>query len=326
MDVGDPPTLEFDIAGVAHRQRWELAAALAEGRRVLHLCCGSGEGTARLARDAASVTAVDRDADAVHAARQVCRDLANARFTASDPVRFLNSCAREDVDLVVCIDGLLSTEELADALWGLRRLTDDGVAFFGSIRNRMLLAEGDSADGSLDIDELHELVEPLGNVSVLHQFLAETALISPADPPDLHGRFAMEAPGEPEYASDFIVAVNLEQELAEVGTDARIQASVAPAPSRLLRNLERANRELWRTNTRLARQAHATFDSAAGALVLRRERLRSEAAQERDKLEEELLVTRRGLERLQRDHEALRRRKLVRLAFVISRLRSRLRI
>ena len=53
MDVVERLTLEAaqadTMVACEHRHRYEFAAALCDGRRVLDLCCGSGYGSAILA-------------------------------------------------------------------------------------------------------------------------------------------------------------------------------------------------------------------------------------------------------------------------------------
>lgn len=131
-----------------------------------------------------------------------------------------------------------------------------------------------------------------------------------------------------------------------------MQLEMAPVHNRLVRTLHRANRELWQTNARLSRQAPGILDSAAATLLDRvrvadervrvgdervdsavdsaDERVRGAEA-ERDKWHEEadrLQAVRADLEAghaaLQQrieQLEALRSRKVVRLALALSRLR-----
>jgi len=67
------------------RQRYEFAAGLSAGRRVLDLCCGTGYGSAILAARAHAVTGIDNDSAAIEAARlTVGKETPNVSFSAAD--------------------------------------------------------------------------------------------------------------------------------------------------------------------------------------------------------------------------------------------------
>ena len=94
MDVVERLTLEAAQADTMiaceHRHRYELAARLCAGKRVLDLCCGSGYGTAILAAGAREVVGVDNDAATVETAVQtIGRDAPNISFQLADAVAVL---------------------------------------------------------------------------------------------------------------------------------------------------------------------------------------------------------------------------------------------
>lgn len=111
------------LAGAEIDVGYRLASVLSEGRSVLEVGCGSGEGTALL-RGAARIVAVDPDPAAVALARK--RELANASFRVGEPLAI--SAGEERFDLVLCLTTLESTPEPERLLEVLRRVVaDDGV-------------------------------------------------------------------------------------------------------------------------------------------------------------------------------------------------------
>ena len=95
MDVVERLTLEVAKADTMlaseHRQRYEFAAALCSGQRVLDLCCGSGYGSAILAARAREVVGVDNDAATIETARAtIAREAPNVSFELADAVAFLS--------------------------------------------------------------------------------------------------------------------------------------------------------------------------------------------------------------------------------------------
>ena len=96
----------------------------------------------------------------------------------------------------------------------------------------------------------------------------------------------LEQHGEPEYANHFIACVNLDDSLASEFPAARMQLTMAPVYNRHMLGMERANRELWRENARLARGLMGKSDAAAATALLRvqrelRERLEEAEARQR---------------------------------------------
>src|ERR1700733_10089782 len=111
MDIVERLTLEAAAADTMiaceHRQRYEFAASLCAGKRVLDLCCGTGYGTAILAAEATEVVGVDNDAATVElAAASIGHDVAGARFELADAAEFLMRDVVASFDVVVCFEGL----------------------------------------------------------------------------------------------------------------------------------------------------------------------------------------------------------------------------
>src|SRR5581483_1686628 len=146
MDVVERLTLEAAQAdtmlAAEHRHRYEFAARLCDGRRVLDLCCGSGYGSALLAEHALEVVGVDNDAATVDTAQAtIGRELQNVSFELADAVAFLREKIGERFDLVVCFEGLEHIDRLDEALALLRARAEEGVQVIASLPNDKLFDE-----------------------------------------------------------------------------------------------------------------------------------------------------------------------------------------
>lgn len=114
-----------------HWHRYQFAAALASGRRVLDAACGEGYGSALLARTAASVVGVDIDPRAVQHARQRYAGLANLRFEQGDCTAL--AMASASCDLIVSFETLEHVAAQEALVAGFARvLTDDGMLVISS--------------------------------------------------------------------------------------------------------------------------------------------------------------------------------------------------
>jgi 2-polyprenyl-3-methyl-5-hydroxy-6-metoxy-1,4-benzoquinol methylase len=286
LDAVTATTLESS----EHLHRYDLAASLLEGRRVLDLCCGIGYGTQILARSAASAVGVDRDAGAIDTARTIAEGAGDIRFETADAVAYLAECGSE-FDAIVCFEGLEHLDRLDAAIETLLTLAEGGTAMLLSVPNSKSFREDNPFHVTdFGYEEALALFGRFENAVVLHQHVAEGSLISSDAAAELDARLVQADHGEPEYANNFLCAVNL-GEPARALASARAHLTIAPWHNRYLRNLERANRELRRTNARLARERLGRFDSAAAALQGKLRDLgdRAEAAERRAKeLEEEL--------------------------------------
>jgi methylase of polypeptide subunit release factors len=97
----DPADIEAGgLLAASHVHRYEFAAQLVGGRRVLDLCCGSGYGSRILAATAGSVHGVDVAADAV--ATAVAQDgrgeADRLNFECADAVSYLRTLGADELD------------------------------------------------------------------------------------------------------------------------------------------------------------------------------------------------------------------------------------
>ena len=270
MDVTERLSLEavseHTLIASEHLHRYEFAAALCDGARVLDLCCGSGYGSAVLARRAASVRGVDNDVATIETAMRTVQSGDPIEFVAADAAAHLRTVEPEQIDTIVCFEGLehvANLDELADQL---ARLASRGVRLILSVPNsEMWEEENEFHLTSFSHDTALVLFERLGSVRLLVQNLAEGSLIVDPQEPGRHAapdlKWAERV--EPEYANHFLAVVNVVHELVDDALSGRLEVSYAPTYNRYIRNIERANSELWRTNARLGRDAFSRSGAAA---------------------------------------------------------------
>jgi SAM-dependent methyltransferase len=256
-----------------HVHRYKLAAALCAGLRVVDLACGSGYGSAILRETASSVVGVDNDVATIDMARVTVGADSDIRFEAADAVEYLTRGPRDEWDAVVCLEGLEHFPEPRRAVDALSELARDGKRLVISLPNSRTFAEENEFHVTdFGFDEAVDLFAELGATTVLYQFLAEGSLIRGDEPGVLDAEELLEEHGDPEYANHFIVCVNLGDALASGFPAARMQLTVAAVYNRHMLGMERANRELWRENARLARGLMGKSDAAAATALLRVQR------------------------------------------------------
>jgi 2-polyprenyl-3-methyl-5-hydroxy-6-metoxy-1,4-benzoquinol methylase len=262
---------EPTLIAAEHLHRYELAAALCPGLRVVDLCCGSGYGAELLAETAAAVHGVDYDAATIDLAASTVGRGPTITFEAADATAFLRQDLAARFDAVVCFEGLEHLPDPAAALRELRRHAADGLAVIASVPNsRGLGEENEFHRTDFGQAEAEAAFAGFADAVIVHQYLAEGSLIVSGDADDLDARLHGLERAEPPYANHFLL-------LAGVAPDrlaahrARMQLAVAPNYNRYMQSLERANTQLRRRNSQLARALLGKGDSAAPSYVKRTE-------------------------------------------------------
>jgi SAM-dependent methyltransferase len=261
LEEAQEPTL----LASAHVHRYQLAAELCRGLRVLDLACGSGYGSSILRDSCPEVTGVDRDEATIVEARE---KLGRPRlsFEVADAHEVLRRELRDSFDAIVMLESLEHLEDPEEALGSLRRHAEDGLKLVVSVPNSRTLEEDNPHHvTAFGYDEAKAAFVEFPEVRFLYQFQAEGSLIRGADPSEQDGRLALLDEGEPEYASHFIALVNFGEAADEAS--ARMQTAVSPASLRYMRALEQANASLRQVNARLWRGRLGVADSAAASLL-----------------------------------------------------------
>ena len=234
MDVVERLTLEAAQADTMiaceHRQRYEFAAGLCAGRRVLDLCCGSGYGSAILAVHAREVTGVDNDAATVETALvTVGLDAPNVSFELADAVAFLGGDIAGRFDVVVCFEGLEHLQDLDRALALLREYAERGAQIVASVPNGKLFGERNRFHVTqFGYDEAIRAFADFPSVLMLPQFLAEGSLICPTEATETEVSLTLEDRNEPECANHFIFCAGFDPTAIERAHQGKIQVYTSP--------------------------------------------------------------------------------------------------
>ena len=273
MDVVERLTLEAAQADTMiaceHRQRYQLAARLCAGRRVLDLCCGSGYGSAILAVHAREVTGVDNDAATVETALvTVGLDAPNVSFELADAIAFLGGDVAGRFDVVVCFEGLEHLHDLGRALALLREHAERGTRIVASVPNDKLSGERNRFHVTqFGYDEAIRAFADFPSVLMVPQFLAEGSLICPAGATETEVSLTLEDRNEPEYANHFIFCAGFDPAAIERAHRGKIQLNTSPTFNRWAEDLKRGAWALRRENARLARARLGKAGSAAAAAL-----------------------------------------------------------
>lgn len=133
-----------------HMARYQFAARLAKGKRVLDAGCGAGYGSSELARVASSVTAIDFSSDAISFAREHYQ-AANLIYQTGDCLALPDG----PFDLVVSFEVIEHLAQWSAFLVEARRVLARGGLFLVSTPNRLYYAEsrGESGDNPFHVHE-----------------------------------------------------------------------------------------------------------------------------------------------------------------------------
>ena len=292
MDVVERLTLEAASAetliATEHRHRYELAAELLAGQGVLDLCCGSGYGTEILAGAGCQVVGVDNDVATVDLARVTVGERTAPTFEAADALAYLRGAEAESLDAIACFEGLEHLPDLDAVLARLKELAEDGMREVLSVPNSKFFDE-DNPHHLTDFgyEEARAAFAEFPATVMVPQYLAEGSLIVAPDPaPSADGgdpgetepeaALWLEDRREPEYANHFIFCVNCDLEAVTSRHRGRLRLEAAPLYNRYMRFIERANRELMRTNSQLMRMRLGTSGSAAAAYLAKLEKAKAD--------------------------------------------------
>jgi 2-polyprenyl-3-methyl-5-hydroxy-6-metoxy-1,4-benzoquinol methylase len=256
------------VLACEHRQRYEFAAPLCAGRRVLDLCCGSGYGSAILAAHAAQVVGVDNDSETIETGWATLQGrLPNLAFECADAVAYLRGQILERFDLIVCFEGLEHLQELDRALALLREHAAAGMRIIASVPNSRLFEEQNPFHATdFGYDEALKAFAGFRSVVMLPQYLAEGSLICPAGAQSAEVGVRLGDRDEIEYANHFIFCVNLADEITDAHRG-ELQVTASPVYNRWAEGLKRGLRALEDENARLARSWMGKRGSAAASAL-----------------------------------------------------------
>jgi len=314
MDVKERLSLEevteHTLIACEHLHRYEIAAELTSGLRVVDLCCGSGYGTAILAQRAGVVHGVDIDVATVDIAAATAGRDTEATFEARDALAFLRAeDLAERFDAIVCFEGLEHVPDVEAVLWEFRRHAEAGVRILASIPNSKAFEESNEFHlTDFGWEEAREAWEGFDNVVMLFQHLAEGSVVLAGEADELDARLVHLDQADPEYANHYIVAVGFDPDAVRAAHRARAQLMVAPVYNRYMRALERANVELRRRNAQLARGLIGRADSGAASFATRIEQRVKDLETELEASEQQREAAVRQLEVANARRGRLRRR------------------
>jgi SAM-dependent methyltransferase len=272
MDVVERLTLAEarapTLLALTHVHRYQLAAKLCAGLRVLDLCCGSGYGTRILAKAADHVHGVDVDEPSVKAAEADAASLPNATFERADALEVLERPLARSYDAIVLLEGLEHLPDLERAVESLRAQVGAGIVLVVSLPNSRTFGEENPHHVTeFDYEQASSTFERLGIDEVLLQFHAEGSLIGSLTDESVEASLAWPERCEPEHCNHLIGLANLREERRPGLASSRVQVAVAPTFNTYMLQLEKANRELRRANLRMSRDRIGVADSAAAATV-----------------------------------------------------------
>jgi SAM-dependent methyltransferase len=216
------------------------------------------------------VTGVDNDVATIEMARVTVEGVG---FEAEDAAAYLRRVPHDAFDVVVCFEGL---EHLADpepVLADLVERAQAGTRVLASVPNSKGLSEENPYHlTAFGWEEAQAVFARFPAAVTATQHVAESSLVVLAGdgaPGRLSTQLLQSQRTEPEHASHFLLFANCPE--AELRSTVRLHLVAAPLHNRYLTGLQRANRELWRTNQRLARSLLGKTGAGAAKRVSRLE-------------------------------------------------------
>jgi 2-polyprenyl-3-methyl-5-hydroxy-6-metoxy-1,4-benzoquinol methylase len=259
---------EHTVIACEHIHRYDFAAELCRGTRVLDLACGSGYGTSILAETAASAHGIDNDVATVDLAAATVGERSTATFAAADALDTLERDLSDSYDAIVCFEALEHFDGLERAVRGLRDQARRGVRLVMSVPNSRAFEEDNEFHVTdFGYEQALALAEEFDGATMIGQYLTEGSAIVVAGADGVDSRLVNLEQAEPEYANHFLLVVNVDEERITAANRARTQLMDAPVHNRYMRSLEVANQELLRRNNELARRAlaHGVVSARAGS-------------------------------------------------------------
>ena len=231
-----PGQVETDLWN-EHFSRYAFASTFAAGKRVLDMGCGSGYGSAELARTAEFVTGVDVSADAV--------DYAAAHYTLPNLAFAQHSCTLlpfpdSSFELITAFEVIEHLNNWRDLITEACRLLTPMGTFVVSTPNKLYYADQRKQAGPNPFHE-HEfefaefkaaLAEYFPHVDMLLQNRTEAFVYAAADAPSIDPAIRLESAQSDPAAAHFFLAL--------CGGERRPQTFVfIPSAANLLRERER---------------------------------------------------------------------------------------
>ncbi len=229
-----PGQVETDLWN-EHFSRYAFASEVVGGKRVLDLGCGSGYGSAELARSAASVVGVDVSSDAISYAR--------VEYTATNLSFALHSCtdlpfSAGSFDIITAFEVIEHLTNWRQMLSEAARLLSSGGTFLVSTPNKLYYADQRREVGpnpfhehEFEFDEFkNALKEFFPTVDMLLQNRSEAFVFANAEGPVVDSRVRLESSkSDPSQAHFF---------LACCGTKKQEPFVFVPSTANLLRERE----------------------------------------------------------------------------------------
>jgi SAM-dependent methyltransferase len=205
-----PGQVDADLLN-EHMARYAFASRLSRRKQVLDAGCGTGYGSAELAKNAASVLGIDLSAEAIEYARAEY-PLPNLRFEQGDCTSL--PAADASLDLVVAFEVIEHLENWRGLLHEARRVLAPGGQFIVSTPNKLYYAETRRAAGAnpfhvheFEYEEFRgELSEVFPHVSLFLENHTEGVVFQPMDP-DTSADVRVDGDAHGPEESHFFVAV-----------------------------------------------------------------------------------------------------------------------